>query len=64
LQTGLGVILVFVGFKMVLSYWYHLPIAVSLSFIALVLTVSIFESLRRPLPSPKSAVEKGDSPAQ
>jgi tellurite resistance protein TerC len=64
LQTGLGVILVFVGFKMVLSYWHHLPIWVSLSFIAFVLTVSIVESLRRPLPSSSSAVESGDSPAQ
>lgn len=46
LQTGLGVILAFVGIKMTISYWWHMPIAYSLSFIALVLTVSIFASLR------------------
>lgn len=46
LQTGLGVILAFVGVKMVASYWYHLPIAISLSVIALILAVSIIASLR------------------
>ena len=46
LQTGLGVILAFVGIKMTLSYWWHMPIAISLSIIALVLVVSIFASLR------------------
>ena len=46
LQTGLGVILAFVGVKMTLSYWWHMPIAASLSFIALILTVSIVASIR------------------
>ena len=46
LQTGLGVILAFVGIKMTLSYWWHMPIAASLSVIALILTVSIVASLR------------------
>lgn len=46
LQTGLGVILSFVGIKMTLSYWWHMPIAISLSIIGLVLTVSIVASLR------------------
>jgi tellurite resistance protein TerC len=46
LQTGLGIILAFVGIKMTISYWWHMPIAISLSFIALVLAVSIFASWR------------------
>ena len=46
LQTGLGVILVFVGLKMAGSYWYHLPIAVSLGFIALILVVSVVASIK------------------
>lgn len=46
LQTGLGVILAFVGMKMTVSYWWHMPIAISLSIIAMVLAVSIFASLR------------------
>ena len=51
LQTGLGVILAFVGIKMTLSYWWHMPIAASLSVIAMILTVSIVASLRS---SPKT----------
>jgi tellurite resistance protein TerC len=46
LQTGLGVILAFVGIKMTVSYWWHMPIAASLSVIAIILTVSIVASLR------------------
>jgi len=46
LQTGLGVILAFVGVKMVVSYWWHMPIAASLAVIAIILAVSIVASLR------------------
>lgn len=46
LQTGLGVILAFVGIKMTVSYWWHMPIAVSLAVIAMILVVSIVASLR------------------
>jgi len=46
LQTGLGVILAFVGIKMTLSYWWHMPIAASLSVIAMILMVSIVASIR------------------
>jgi tellurite resistance protein TerC len=47
LQQGLAVILVYVGVKMIASYWYHIPTAVSLSVIALVLAASILLSLRK-----------------
>jgi tellurite resistance protein TerC len=47
LQQGLAIILVYVGVKMVASYWYHIPTALSLSVIALVLAVSILLSLRK-----------------
>ncbi|MFM9132419.1 MAG: TerC family protein, partial [Actinomycetota bacterium] len=46
LQTGLGVILAFVGVKMTISYWWHMPIAASLSVIGLILAVSIVASVR------------------
>ena len=46
LQTGLGVILAFVGIKMTVSYWWHMPIAASLAVIAMILVVSIVASLR------------------
>jgi tellurite resistance protein TerC len=45
LNVGLGVILGFVGVKMLLSGFLHLPIWVSLSFIGLTLTVTIVASL-------------------
>jgi tellurite resistance protein TerC len=38
--------LAFVGVKMTISYWWHMPIAISLSIIAIILAVSIFASLR------------------
>ena len=47
LQQGLAVILVYVGVKMIGSYWYHIPTAISLSVIALVLAASIVLSLRK-----------------
>jgi tellurite resistance protein TerC len=46
LNIGLGVILGFVGIKMIIAEWYHAPTWLSLSVIALALTVSIVASLR------------------
>jgi tellurite resistance protein TerC len=45
LQQGLAVILAFVGTKMILSNWHHLPTWVSLTVIASVLLVAIGASL-------------------
>jgi tellurite resistance protein TerC len=47
LQPALAVILVYVGLKMIASYWYHVPTALSLSFIALVLAAAIRLSMRK-----------------
>jgi tellurite resistance protein TerC len=47
LQQGLAVILAFVGAKMVLEHWVHIPTWVSLVVIAAVLTVAIVLSLWR-----------------
>jgi tellurite resistance protein TerC len=41
LQEGLGVILAFVGVKMIIAEWYHIPTFASLVFIGLVLAVAI-----------------------
>jgi tellurite resistance protein TerC len=49
LQEGLAVILAFVGAKMIASEWYHLPTWISLVVIAVVLTVAIVASVRRPV---------------
>ncbi len=48
LQQGLAIILGFVGIKMIASHWFHIPTGLSLAFIALVLTVSIVASLKKP----------------
>ncbi|MFA7297343.1 MAG: TerC family protein [Dehalococcoidia bacterium] len=45
LKTGLAVILAFVGVKMLIAQFYHVPIVVSLGIIGAVLTVSIVASL-------------------
>jgi TerC family integral membrane protein len=46
LKVGLGVILAFVGLKMLLARFYHVPVSVSLGVIALVLLVAVWASLR------------------
>lgn len=46
LNAGLGVILAFVGVKMLLADVYHMPTWVSLTVIAIVLTVTIWASLK------------------
>jgi predicted tellurium resistance membrane protein TerC len=46
LNIGLGVILAFVGIKMIMVEVYHMPTYVSLGVIALVLTITIVASLR------------------
>ncbi|HZM30335.1 MAG TPA: TerC family protein [Acidimicrobiales bacterium] len=57
LQQGLAVILAFVGVKMILSEWYHIPTILSLGVIALVLAISIVLSIR------KDAREEADGAA-
>jgi tellurite resistance protein TerC len=46
LKTGIAAILVFVGVKMVLSAWYHLPTTISLGVIVLFLGTAIWASIR------------------
>ena len=46
LQPGLAVILAFVGTKMIVAEWYHIPTFASLAVIALVLTVAIVASIK------------------
>ena len=45
LKYGLAAVLAFVGVKMLLSGWFHVPIGLSLGIVALVLTVSVVASL-------------------
>ncbi len=46
LNRGLGVILAFVGIKMLITEWYHFPTWMSLTVIGVVLAVTIWASLR------------------
>jgi tellurite resistance protein TerC len=46
LKPGVALILVFVGLKMTLSYWVHVPILVSLAVILLTLASAVMLSLR------------------
>ena len=71
LNVGLGVILAFVGIKMLIAEWYHFPTWLSLVVITLVLTVAVVASLRadrrhgphRP-PSVPSAPPGAPAPAE
>lgn len=74
LNTGLGVILAFVGVKMLLAEFYHMPTWISLTVIAAVLTVTIWASLRvekreantesGPGDDPPARVPPGDEPEE
>ncbi|MET0911219.1 MAG: tellurium resistance protein TerC, partial [Ilumatobacteraceae bacterium] len=46
LQEGLAIILAFVGVKMLIAEWYHIPTWLSLMVIAIVLAASIGFSLK------------------
>lgn len=45
LKVGLSAVLVFIGVKMVIADFYHIPIGVSLGVVASILTISILASL-------------------
>ena len=45
LKYGLALVLVFVGGKMLIAYWYHLPVWTSLSIVGVILVVSAGVSL-------------------
>ena len=47
LSHALGAILVFVGVKMAVSHWWHMPTAVSLAVIVAILAAAIAFSVRR-----------------
>jgi tellurite resistance protein TerC len=63
LKYGLGLILSFVGLKMLLSEWWHLPISLSLGVIVLLLGGSIAASWLFP-PKEKKELPTGDLPEE
>jgi tellurite resistance protein TerC len=59
LKYGLAIILTFVGAKMILEAWVHIPIMLSLGVVVAVLAASIVASLIWPQPKPASAGKTG-----
>jgi tellurite resistance protein TerC len=59
LKYGLAVILTFVGTKMLLDAWIHIPILLSLGIVVAVLAASIAASLIWPQPSPATTGKTG-----
>jgi tellurite resistance protein TerC len=57
LNRGLGVILGYVGVKMIVSEWYHINSFVSLGIIATVLTITVWLSLRASSPDHEQQTE-------
>ena len=49
LKTGLAVVLAFVGVKMCIAQWVHIPVQISLLVIAAVLAGSVVASLAWPV---------------
>ena len=47
LSHALGAVLIFVGVKMVVSHWWHIPTAASLGIIVLILAAAIWFSIRK-----------------
>ena len=64
LNIGLGVILAFVGIKMLLLEVYHFPTFASLGVIALVLTVAIWASVRADKKDPEGIEDLADEIAE
>lgn len=50
LNSGLGLVLLFIGVKMLIHDWYEIPTVISLAIVLLTLTMSIVLSLLRPAP--------------
>jgi tellurite resistance protein TerC len=45
LKYGVAVVLVFVGIKLLIANWFHVPVLLSLSFVAVILAISVVVSL-------------------
>jgi tellurite resistance protein TerC len=46
LQQGIALVLSFIGIKMLIEYWVHIPVFVSLLVIVVCISFSIFYSIR------------------
>ena len=53
LKYGLAMVLTFIGAKMLIAPWYHMPTAASLAVVAIILTASVIASLIATRPATK-----------
>jgi TerC family integral membrane protein len=62
LSTGLGLVLILVGAKMVLDRWVHVPVEWSLGVVMAILAVAIIASLMRPAPQEEVPAPAASAP--
>src|SRR5687768_5874423 len=48
LKAGLSLVLIFIGMKMLLEHFFHIPVAASLGVVGALLAAAIFASILRP----------------
>lgn len=60
LQPTLAIVLGWVGFKMIISHWYHMPPLISLGVILTILGIGIFASVRSNRKAEAAAAATGD----
>jgi tellurite resistance protein TerC len=53
LQTGLSMVLIFIGAKMLIEHWYDIPTWIALGTIGVILTIAVVASLIWPAPKEK-----------
>lgn len=63
LKVGLGLVLAFIGAKMLAAEWVHLPVQVSLGVVAAILGASVAASLLWPPPPDEPPAEPPEDPA-
>ena len=63
LKTGLGAVLIFVGIKMTIADYFHIPIGISLAVVATVLGAAVVASLLRKTPEAPLQPEAQPDPA-
>ena len=61
LHYGLSAILVFVGIKMLIAEFYHIPTPYALGFVASALTISVVASIMDPLEDDEKVIENTNS---
>jgi tellurite resistance protein TerC len=61
LKYALSFILTFVGVKMLIEKFYHVPIEISLGVIIAALLISIIASLRWPLPDDQTSIDEAEA---